>query len=78
MATVPITINVDEEVAKAYTEASTEDRLRIEMLLSLHLHDFIVTPPRPLREVIKDISARAEARGLTPEILESILRGHDD
>ena len=77
MATVPITINVDEKVAKAYTEASPEDRLRMELLLSLRLHDFIVTPPRPLREVIKDISERAAARGLTPEILESILRDEE-
>ena len=74
MATVPITIHVDAAVAKAYTEASAQDRMRLEMLLSLHLQDFITNPPRPLGEVIDQIGARALGRGLTPEILDSILQ----
>ena len=77
MATVPITIQVDAEVAKVYTEASAKDRLRIEMLLSLQLQDFIANPPRPLGEVIEEISARVADRGLTEEILESILRDEE-
>jgi len=77
MATVPITIQVDAEVAKVYTEASAQDRLRIEMLLSLQLQDFIANPPRPLGEVIEEISARVATRGLTEEILESILRDEE-
>ena len=74
MATVPITIQVDAEVARVYTEASPQDRMRIQMLLSLHLQDFIKNPPRPLGEVIDEISERVADRGLTPEILESILQ----
>ena len=77
MATVPITIQVDAEVAKVYTEASAQDRQRIEMLLSLQLQDFIANPPRPLGEVIDEISARVADRGLTEEILESILRDEE-
>ena len=77
MATVPITIQVDAEVAKVYTEASAQDRQRIEMLLSLQLQDFIANPPRPLGEVIEEISARVADRGLTEEILESILRDEE-
>ncbi|MDE2779104.1 MAG: hypothetical protein OXI91_05440 [Chloroflexota bacterium] len=77
MATVPITIQVDAEAAKVYTEASAQDRQRIEMLLSLQLQDFIANPPRPLGEVIEEISARVADRGLTEEILESILRDEE-
>ncbi|MDE2844359.1 MAG: hypothetical protein OXN21_13395 [Chloroflexota bacterium] len=77
MATVPITIQVDAEVAKVYTEASAQDRQRIEMLLSLQLQDFIANPPRPLGDVIEEISARVADRGLTEEILESILRDEE-
>lgn len=73
MATVPITIQVDAEVARVYTEASPQDQLRIEMLLNLQLQDFITNPPRPLGEVIKEISSRVADRGLTQEALESIL-----
>ena len=74
MATVPITIEVDEEVARLYAEASAQDRLKLQMFLSLQLQDFITNPPRPLREVMDEMAAQAAARGLTPEILESILR----
>ena len=78
MATVPITIEVDEEVARAYVEASTQDRMRMQMFLSLQLQDFITNPPRPLREVINEMAAEAAANGLTPEILESILRDEEE
>ena len=77
MATVPITIQVDAEAARVYTEASPEDRMRIQMLLSLHLQDFITNPPRPLGEVIDEISKRVAERGLTPETLELILRDEE-
>ena len=77
MATVPITIEVDEEVARLYAEASSHDRMRIQMLLNLRLMDFLNKPPRPLLEVIEEISANAASRGLTPEILESILRDEE-
>lgn len=77
MATVPITIEVDAEVARIYTEASPQDRLRIQMLINLHLQDFVAHPPRPLSEIIDEISTRAAARGLTPEILESILQDEE-
>lgn len=77
MATVPITIEVDEEVAKLYAEASAQDQKKIQMLLNLRLIDYLNKPPRPLLEVIEEISAKAQARGLTPEILESILRDEE-
>ena len=77
MATVPITIEVDEEVARLYAEASTQDQKRIQLYLSLQLQDFITKPPRPLREVIDEMAAEAAAKGLTPEILESILRDEE-
>ena len=77
MPTVPITIEVDEEVARAYAGASAQDRLKMRMLVNLRLRDFINGQPRPLLEVIEDMSANAAARGLTPEILESILRDEE-
>ena len=73
MATTPITIEVDAEAAKAYAAASPEMQRKIQLSLSLHLRQIIDLPVRPFREVADDISRRAAARGLTPEILESIL-----
>ena len=77
MATVPITIEVDEEIARAYAEASAQDRMKMKILVNLKLRDFITNPPRPLREVMDEMAAEAAANGLTPEILESILRDEE-
>ena len=77
MATLPITIQVDAEAARVDTDASPQDRMKIEMPLSLHLQDFVTNPPGPLSEVIDDISARAVQRGLTLEVLDSILRDEE-
>jgi hypothetical protein len=74
MATATITLEIDAESARAFAAASTEDRRKLQLLLSLRLRELTARPARPLREVMDEIGRYAEARGLTPEILESLLR----
>lgn len=74
MAETTITIPVDAETARAYTTASAEDRLRIQLLLRLQLREWVSGPQRTLRGVMDEIGAKAQARGLTPEQLEALLR----
>ncbi len=69
-----ITIRVDAEAARAYREASQQERRKLDVLLSLRLHDAI-RPGGSLKELMGDLSRRAQERGLTPEVLESILHG---
>jgi hypothetical protein len=76
MATATISIQVDEETAKAFASAPTEEQRKIELLLRLRLQDLTLRPQRPLKVVMDEIGEQAEARGLTPEILESLL--HDE
>ena len=64
----------DAEAAKAFAEASTEEQRKIQLLLSLRLQDLTASQGKALKTVMDEIGARAEARGLTPEILESLLR----
>lgn len=78
METAPITIEVDAAAAQAYAAASPEMQWKIQILLSLHLRDLTLKPRRSLLETMDKLSAEAEANGLTPEILESILRGEDE
>ena len=73
MQTQEITIRVDPEAASAYLAASNEDRRKLDLLLSLRLHD-VTQPGESLELVMREIGRRAQERGLTPEILESILR----
>ncbi len=72
MTTKPITIRVSPEAARAYEEASAEEQRKLDVLLSLRLTE-TTRSKRSLEEVMDDISREAQARGLTPEILEAIL-----
>ncbi|MGB5634146.1 MAG: hypothetical protein WBM44_10510 [Waterburya sp.] len=72
MDTKNITIRVNAEVARIFETASEEQRRKLEALLSLKLSD-ATRSKRTLEEVMNEISRNAQARGLTPEILDSIL-----
>jgi hypothetical protein len=72
MQTEEITIRVDSEAARAYRTATDEDRSKLDLLLSLRLHDALRSG-ESLQELMRSISRSAQENGLTPEILESIL-----
>jgi len=73
MTTQEITIRVDPDAASVYLAASEEERRKLDLLLSLRLQD-VNRSDESLEEVMREISQRAQQRGMTPEILESILR----
>ncbi len=75
METKTIQIRVNSEVARMFETASEERRRQLEALISLKLSD-VVRNRGTLEEVMSEMSQKAQARGLTPEILESLL--HDD
>jgi len=68
-----ITIEVEAKTAQKYYTATAEQRRKLNALLSLRL-DEIVRSARPLEEVMSEMSRRAQARGLTSEILDQILQ----
>lgn len=55
-----------------FESASEEQRRKFEALVSLKLSD-VTRSKRPLEEVMSEISRKAQSRGLTEEILDSIL-----
>ncbi len=69
-----VTIQLDAEAARIYQQASTEDKRKMQVLLSLCLREF-GKPTKSLLTLMDGISDKAQARGLTPEILESLLNG---
>jgi hypothetical protein len=71
-----ISIEVDPEAARAYEGASAEEKRKLQLLLSLRLREIISGPPKPLTEIMDKMGAEAQARGLTPEILDSLM--HDE
>jgi hypothetical protein len=73
--TATISIEVDAAAARAFAQAPPEERRKLQLLLSLRLRELTTQPARPLKEIMDEIGAQAEARGLTPEALESLLHG---
>jgi hypothetical protein len=67
MDTREIIIRVDAEAAEAYAAASSEEREKIDLLLSLRLAQ-VTGPSVPLEQVMREISEAARAQGLTDEL----------
>jgi hypothetical protein len=68
-----ITIEVSPDVAKTYQSASPQERKKIQAIATILLQNQVDKDVAFLHELMNEISDRARARGLTPEILESIL-----
>jgi len=76
MSKAAISIPVDAEVARAYHTTSPENQKKIQVLLELRLRELAELQTRSLVEIMNEIGAKAEARGLTPEILDALI--HDE
>ena len=75
MANPTITIPVDPQTAQVYNSAAPEERRRIQALLSLWLRELATGDSPSLQQVLDEVGRKAKARGLTPEMLDSLLRG---
>ncbi len=73
MDTREITIRVDADAAKVYAAASTEERGKIDLLLSLRLSQ-VTGSSEPLEQVMRETSKAAQNRGLSEEKLDELLR----
>lgn len=74
MATETITLEIDSEAAQALQSVSAEGREKLQILLGIWLKEYVKAANTSLRETMNEISEKAKNRGLTPEVLEPILR----
>lgn len=74
MKTETIPIPVDTDSAQRFAQASPEERRKLELLLRLRLRELTLGPARPLNEIMAEIGSSAEAKGLTEESLDEMLR----
>ena len=70
-----VTIPLDPQTARAYDEASPEEKRKIQVLLALWLRELASSERRSLDQVLDELGRKAQARGLTPEVLDSLLKG---
>lgn len=68
-------IPVDSSLVKLYEDVSAEDKQKVQELVTVVLRGLAQPQKRPLSQIMDEISDKAQARGLTPEILESIMGG---
>jgi hypothetical protein len=73
MATESVTLELDEAAARIFKEATPEQRRSLEALVSLHLLEASASR-QSLRELMDTVGQQAEARGLTEERLQELLR----
>jgi predicted amino acid racemase len=75
MANPTITIPLDQQTARAFDSAAPEQKRKIQALLSLWLRDLATGDYLSLQQVLDEVRRKAKARGLTPEMLDSLLKG---
>ncbi len=75
MANPTITIPLDPQTARAYDSAAPEEKRKIQALLSLWLRELAAGEYPSLQQILDDVGRKAKARGLTPEMFDSLLKG---
>ncbi len=70
--TEQITVSVDSDVANIYRSVSDKERRKLDLLVNLRLRD-ATESEESLQNIMREISRNAQRRGLTPDILQSIL-----
>jgi hypothetical protein len=73
MTSAMISIPVDAATALAYNQAPPEEQKKIQLLLRLRVRELFAPSNVSLQQIMDDIGAKAEARGLTSEVLETLL-----
>ena len=68
-----IALEVASEIATQFLAKTPEEQQKLQFLLEMRLHQLISPPTRTLDQVMDDMGAYATARGMTPQLLESIL-----
>ncbi len=68
-----ISIEVDNEVARSFFQASVDEKRHLNFLLNLRLKELMLNSNRSLVEIMDEIGQYSETQGMTPELLASLL-----
>jgi hypothetical protein len=74
MALPTITIPLDPQTAQMYNSASAQEKPKMQALLGLWLRELVASEQRSVQQILDEAGRKAQARGLTPEMLESLLK----
>ncbi len=68
-----ISIEVDNDIARNFFQASSDEKRKYQLLLNLRLKELICRPNKSLQEIMDEIGNYAKTQGMTEELLESLL-----
>ena len=71
--TEAITIDIAPSYARIYREASKSDKEKLQALFEVWMREYSNSSVESLKQLMDSISDNAQQRGLTPDILDSIL-----
>jgi hypothetical protein len=69
-----ITIPLDPQTARAYDATRADEKRKIQALLGLWVRELTANERPSLTEVLDEVGRKARVRGLTPEVLDSLLK----
>ncbi len=73
MLTEAITLEVESDVARFYNNAPQTDKEKLQALFGSWLKQYAEADIDSLKRTMDEISRNSQSKGLTPEILESLL-----
>ena len=73
MLTETITLQVESDVARFYNDAPQTDKQKLQALFGNWLKHYAEADVDSLKRTMNEISRNTQSKGLTPEILESLL-----
>lgn len=73
MSTETISLEIDSEAARVFKSAPAGEQEKLRVLLGVWLREYARADAPPLRETMDEMARKARARGLTPEVLDSVL-----
>ncbi len=74
MSETTIVLPIDEATANLYNAASPEEKRKVQLLFRVLIREVMLNNDVSLTQVMDEISKEAQERGLTPDLLEDILR----
>jgi len=66
-----VQLNLEDDLARRLEDLSDDEKKEISKMISIWL---VKKKPRPVLDVIDEVSAYAEEQGLTQEILNDLLK----
>ena len=72
-----IEIPLEADLAQVYNSTTADNRRKVQLLVSLLMREIAAGDKSSLGEIMDEISQRAQERGLTPELLNTLLNDNE-